>query len=49
MTSSARTLIPVLQFWTFALPRVPRTLITATSAMRRSAKAFAPQGGSETN
>ena len=33
--SSAPTLAPVVQFWTLALPRVPRTLMMATTAIVR--------------
>src|SRR5215510_2159137 len=40
MTSSAPTLIPVLQFWTSALRRVLRTLIAATIASSPTAASF---------
>src|SRR6478736_435873 len=49
ITSSAPTLIAVLQFWTSALRRVLRTLIAATIASRAIAVAFCPNGPSATN
>src|SRR5437773_10213041 len=45
----AATLIPVLQFWTFALWRVPRTFTAPTTAIIRAATSFAAVGPSATN
>ena len=45
----AATLMPVLQFWTFALWRVPRTFTAPTTAIIRAATSFAAVGPSATN
>src|SRR2546422_7911364 len=44
----AATLIPVLQFWTFALWRVPRTLTPPPTAIIKAAASLAPVGPSAT-
>jgi len=45
----AATLIPVLQFWTLALWRVPRTFTAPTTAIIRAATRVLAVGSSGTN
>src|SRR5437867_12780427 len=45
----AATLMPVLQFWTFALWRVPRTFTAPTPAIIRAGARFAAVGPGATN
>src|SRR5207249_11579510 len=45
----AATLMPVLQFWTFALWRVPRTFTAPPTAVIRAATSLAAVGPSATN